>query len=131
MKTTTTDHVEHKFSEFYHHWVCKLDQIFHQLLEVSKRRHELGPRPEPEPDLQALVSKVQAHLKQYYTVKWAEAREDVLPFFTPTWFSPLENAYSWVTGWKPSTAFRLLDAASFPMTEEQARKIRQLRAKVV
>lgn len=122
--------VEDRFSEFYHHWVWKLEQIFHQLLEVSKRRTETD---EPQPnDLQPLLSKVTSHLKQYYTVKWAEAHQDVLPFFSPTWLTPLENAFSWVTGWKPSTAFRLLDTltASFGMTEEQARRIGQLRVKV-
>ncbi|KAL0352967.1 UNVERIFIED_CONTAM: protein DOG1-like 4 [Sesamum angustifolium] len=88
-----------------------------------------------------IVNKLTAHHKQYYTFKWAAAHEDVLAFFTPVWLSRLENAHLWVTGWKPSLAFRLVEslrnarppaaAASLAgMTEEQVKKIEALRVKI-
>lgn len=123
--------VEERFAEFYGKWVWKLEEILHQLLEVSKQRSVMS-----EEELQAVVSRVTTHVKEYYTVKWGAAREDVLVFFSPTWLSPLENAHLWVTGWKPSTAFRLLLERQSPtigmmmnMTEEQQRKIEELRVK--
>ncbi|KAL2579712.1 hypothetical protein AAZV13_15G078600 [Glycine max] len=124
--------VAQSFTEFYDKWVWKLEEILHQLLEVSKQRTQVV---KTEQELQVLISKVTSHLKEYYTVKWASAHEDVLVFFSPTWLSPLENAYLWMTGWKPSMVLKLLEtlkkqAASggdFVMTEEQARKIEELR----
>ncbi|XP_028769778.1 protein DOG1-like 4 [Neltuma alba] len=79
-------------------------------------RTQMLPLKEHDVNVQHLVNTATSHIKQYYTEKWAEAREDVLPFFAPTWLTPLENASSWITGWKPSMVFRLfrsLATASF------------------
>ncbi|RDY08134.1 Protein DOG1-like 4, partial [Mucuna pruriens] len=124
--------VAERFFEFYEKWVWKLEEILHQLLEVSKQRSEVV---KSEQEVQALVSKVTSHLKEYYTVKWAAAHEDVLLFFTPTWLSPLENAYLWMTGWKPSMVFRHLESLKkqpgiFSITEEQGRKTEELRMRI-
>jgi hypothetical protein len=63
----------------------------------------------------------------------------VLAFFCPIWGSPLENAYSWFTGWKPSTIFKLIDSTRInrvpgsslaELTQEQLRKIEELRVKI-
>ncbi|PQP98845.1 transcription factor TGA5 [Prunus yedoensis var. nudiflora] len=94
--------VEERFSEFFEKWVCQLEQLQQQLLKLSEETLQT------EAELQALVSKVTNLHKEYYTVKWAAAREDVLAFFCPVWSSPLENAYNWVTGWKPSMLFQLI-----------------------
>ncbi|CBI30697.3 unnamed protein product, partial [Vitis vinifera] len=95
--------VEERFIEFYEKWMCQLEENLQRLLKVSR---EIPHRTERE----ALVSRVTTHLKEYYNAKWAAAHEDVLAFFSPVWLSPLENAYLWVTGWKPSTAFRLIES---------------------
>ncbi|KAF5729179.1 putative Transcription factor-related [Tripterygium wilfordii] len=118
--------VGEKFSEFLERWESQLDDYKQQLMRGSKEGTS-------EQELQVLVSTVTTHYKEYYTVKWAAAHEDVFAFFSPTWVSPLENAYSWLTGWKPSMAFRLLDSLSptrSQLTEEQVRKIGELRVKV-
>ncbi|MED6155056.1 hypothetical protein PIB30_002272 [Stylosanthes scabra] len=119
--------VVHTFSQFYHNWIWKLQQILHHLLHVSTNQNSYTS----EQDLRSLVSDVTTHLKEYYTVKWSLARDDVLVFFSPVWLTPLENAYLWITGWKPSTAFKVLESLKnsnfFGMTEEQKRKIEELR----
>ncbi|KAL2522370.1 protein DOG1-like 4 [Forsythia ovata] len=66
--------------------------------------------------------------------------EDVLPFFAPSWLSPLENAYLWITGWKQSIAFELIDPltntqntwcnSSMYETDQQVKKIEALREKI-
>ncbi|KAJ9168693.1 hypothetical protein P3X46_020189, partial [Hevea brasiliensis] len=95
---------------------------------------------ECEQELQALVSKVIQHYKDYYTIKWALAYEDVLAFFCPTWISPLKNAYSWVTGLKPSAVFKLVNSirtngvpstSLVELTQEQMRKIEAFRVKIM
>ncbi|KAF1891029.1 hypothetical protein Lal_00001165 [Lupinus albus] len=122
--------VVEKFSQFYHNWVLKLEEILHLLLEISKKRsNENG-----EQEMLVLVSKVTSHIKEYYTMKWGAAHEDVLVFFSPVWLNPLENAYLWVTGWKPSTVFKLMESlnktTTFNMTEEQEKKIEVLRMRI-
>ncbi|VVA33759.1 PREDICTED: mRNAion factor [Prunus dulcis] len=120
--------VEERFSEFFEKWVCQLEQLQQQLLKLSEETLQ------NEVELQALVSKVTYLHKEYYTVKWAAAREDVLAFFCPVWSSPLENAYNWVTGWKPSMLFQLIGSLRktrlVNMSEEQLKKIEELRLKM-
>ncbi|KAI4298151.1 hypothetical protein L6164_031744 [Bauhinia variegata] len=128
--------LEQRFSEFYERWIWKLEQILHELVEVI--RHRNHEELVNDAQLQALLSKVTSHVKEFYTVKWAEARENCLPFFSPIWLSPLENAYLWVTGFKPSMVYGFVDSAKNPrvpaegvapfvVTAEQGRKIEELR----
>lgn len=128
MATTTA---EQRFTQFCDRWFSQLEQ---HRLHLLKAPQEF---PTNEPLLVALVSQLTAHYKEFYTVKWANARDDVLAFFSPVWLTPLENAYSWVTGWKPSVLFRIVatlrkDQASTlaAMTEEQGKKIEELRLKI-
>lgn len=127
--------VEEKFLDFYEKWVTQLEEYLHLLLKLSKEHSNDNNKS----DFEALVSKLTAHHKEFYTSKWAAAHEDVLAFFSPVWLSPLENAYLWITGWKPSMAFRVLDSlrqtrlsgSGIPeMDEEQWKKVEELRVKI-
>ncbi|KAM0979049.1 hypothetical protein ACFX13_015231 [Malus domestica] len=69
-----------------------VEQLQQQLLMLSEETRQ------NEAELWALVSKTTNLHKEYYTVKWVAARDDVMAFFCPVWSSPLENAYSWFTG---------------------------------
>ncbi|KAF2303080.1 hypothetical protein GH714_013614 [Hevea brasiliensis] len=100
--------------------------------KVEERDYRAKTGCECEQELQALVSKVTQHYKDYYTIKWALAHEDVLAFFCPTWISPLENAYSCVTRLKPSAVLKLVNSIRtngvsssrlVELTQEQMRKI--------
>ncbi|KAK9936592.1 hypothetical protein M0R45_013424 [Rubus argutus] len=122
-----TTQFEERFSEFFEKWVCQLEQVQHQLLKLSKQDALLHN----EAELQALVSKVTTLHKEYYTAKWAAAHQDVLAFFCPVWSSPLENAFSWLTGWKPSMLFQLMRKTRLAnVSEQQLRKIEELRLKI-
>ncbi|OIW14083.1 hypothetical protein TanjilG_11428 [Lupinus angustifolius] len=122
--------VVENFSEFYDNWVLKLEEILHQLLQVSKKRSN----DNTEQEVQELVSKVTSHIKEYYTVKWGAAHQHVLVFFSPPWLTPLESAYLWVTGWKPSTVFKLVESlnktTTFNMTEEQENRVEELKMRI-
>ncbi|KAJ6707183.1 hypothetical protein OIU85_027526 [Salix viminalis] len=98
--------VGERFSEFFEKWICQLDEYLQLLLKASEQRVINTVCDQRE--IQTLVSKVTQHYKDYFTIKWCLAHEDVLAFFCPIWCSPLENAYSWFTGWKPSTIFKLI-----------------------
>ncbi|KAL9321103.1 hypothetical protein ACSQ67_012942 [Phaseolus vulgaris] len=120
-----------RFSEFYENWTGKLEDILQQLLQVSSQRTEVV---KTEQELQALVSTVTSHLKEYYTTKWGIAHDNVLIFFSPPWLNPLENAQLWMTGWKPSTVFRQVESLKkgsvLVMTEEQEKKMEELKMKI-
>ncbi|KAL3520004.1 hypothetical protein ACH5RR_018153 [Cinchona calisaya] len=132
MKTNT----EEKFSNFFEKWMSQLEEYvqLHLTLEKEKSHVEEG-------NYIALVNKLTQHHKDYYTAKWAGAHGDVLAFFTPVWLSPLENAYLWITGWKPSMIFRLVDslwknakvvgaATLADLSEDQVIKIARLRGRI-
>ncbi|CAA2937399.1 DOG1-like 4 [Olea europaea subsp. europaea] len=124
--------VELKFSSFFEKWMGLLEEFLRYYLRVSEENSQ-------EVDHEVLVNKLTAHHKEYYTYKWAAAHEDVLAFFAPVWLSPVENVNLWITGWKPSIAFRLIEslrkiqspgASLATMTEEQVKKIEALRVKI-
>ncbi|KAJ4851405.1 hypothetical protein Tsubulata_014742 [Turnera subulata] len=131
--------VREKFTEFFEKWVSQLEEYLQLLLKVSNE-HVNNVYACDDQDLQALVSKVTQHYKEYYSVKWALAQEDALPFFSPTWATPFENAHSWFTGWKPSMIFKMLQSiranrgvpgpSLVALTQEQLAKIEELRVKV-
>ncbi|CAK7350409.1 unnamed protein product [Dovyalis caffra] len=119
--------VGERFSEFFEKWVCQLDEYLKLLLRVSTESvvHDVCDQSE----LQTLASKVTQHYKDYFSVKWSLAHEDVLAI----------NAFSWVTGWKPSTIFEIIDSVRknrvpglslAGLTQEQLRKIEELRVKI-
>lgn len=111
------------FSEFYDKWMGQLEDHVGLLLKVARENNS------DKEIYVATVNKVTAHHKEFYKVKWGH--EDVLAFFSPVWLSPLENAHLWVTGWKPSMIFRLLESLSLAgVTPEQARKIEALRLNI-
>ncbi|KAL9236842.1 hypothetical protein vseg_011466 [Gypsophila vaccaria] len=120
--------VEVKFSIYYEGWLNQLE-IHLQNLVMDRN----------QPNYNTIVASFIAHHKDYYTAKWALAHEDVLAFFAPQWLSPLESAFSWVTGWKPTSLFRLVDSlrrtrapltSLVHLTEDQAQRILSLSLKI-
>ncbi|EYU43338.1 hypothetical protein ABFS82_08G136600 [Erythranthe guttata] len=131
--------VEESFSDFHEKWTSRVEDLLQLVLAVSRDDHSHDPAV-----YEAVANKLTAHHKEYYTFKWAAAHEDVLAFFTPVWLTPLENAFLWFTGWKPSAAFRLVESLRVAtsgggaaaasclsgLTEEQVKKIEALRVKI-
>lgn len=92
--------------------MCQLEEYLPLLLSVGDNNNN---NDEDDGDrtarIAALVNKLTALHKEYYTTKWASAHEDVLAFFNPVWLTPLEKALLWNTDWKPSIIFRLLESS--------------------
>lgn len=135
----TKTQVEEEFTDYFDNWVCQLEAFLQLLLGASDENSNTDDDAKKCWDNEALVAQLTAHHKDYYTAKWAAAHEDVLAFFVPVWLTPLENSYLWVTGWKPSMVFRLVDSVRrtrLPggslagMTEIQLKKVEELRGKI-
>uniref|UniRef100_A0A7N0U2D6 DOG1 domain-containing protein n=1 Tax=Kalanchoe fedtschenkoi TaxID=63787 RepID=A0A7N0U2D6_KALFE len=118
--------VEARFAEFYIKWVAQLEQLQLELAQAAGS----GIDDQNDYQLRALVARATAHFKEYYTVKWAAAREDVLAFYSPAWLTPLESAHFWFTGWKPAAAFRLIEWSLGDLTEAQVKAVAGIRARV-
>ncbi|CAO2823513.1 unnamed protein product [Amaranthus hypochondriacus] len=119
--------IDHNFSSFYETWLKQL--------EIHLQPLVLGHQP----NYDSIVATLITHHKNFYTAKWAAAHQDILPFFSPKWASPLEFSFTWVTGWKPSTVFRLVDSlrkTRTPLTslsqlsDDQVKKIKDLGVKI-
>ncbi|VVB12562.1 unnamed protein product [Arabis nemorensis] len=120
--------IEEKFLEFYESWIFQLEQYLHQLLIAHNNKNNTMS----EIELRGLISKLTTHHKAYYTAKWAAIGEDVLALFGPVWLNPLEKACFWLTGWKPSTAFRMVERlrkSTVVLVEAQVKKLEELRVK--
>ncbi|CAN4105606.1 unnamed protein product [Withania somnifera] len=117
-----TAQVGKNFTKYFENWMSQLEELLRLLVIVPRENSYVK-------DQESLVSKMTAHHKEYYRAKWAAAHEDILSFFKPMWLSPLENAYLWVTGWKPSMAFRLVGVAG-DLADEQSKNIDDLRVKI-
>lgn len=72
--------VEERFSEFFDNWIVQLDDHLQQLHKVSNSKESNLSTEEADQQQLVLVSKLTAHYKEFYTVKWAAAHEDVLSF---------------------------------------------------
>ncbi|KAM7254768.1 hypothetical protein ACFE04_020009 [Oxalis oulophora] len=129
--------VEEMFTEFYDKWISQLEVYNHQLMKVSKQTTTTTTTQVSDKEIEVLISNLTTHYKSYYTTKWGAAHQDVLAFYCPTWFTSLENAYSWVTDWKPFMVFKLVEPTTkllgsslSQLSSEQIQKIEELKVKI-
>lgn len=95
---------QQSFQEFYRKWKDEQKQQLDLLVVASKT--------DSSSSLSVLVSTVVAHYENYYTAKSNCAKTDVVLVLSPPWITSLEDAFVWVGGWRPTTAFHLLYSKS-------------------
>ncbi|CAN0899716.1 Protein DOG1-like 3 [Linum grandiflorum] len=95
------------FKDFFERWLEEQEQ----LLKVLTSAAADNGRNQPE-FLRVLAGRVMEHYENYYRAKSEWARHDVLAMLSPSWTSSLEDAFLWIGGWRPSTAFHLLYSKS-------------------
>lgn len=117
--------VEQRFSEFFENWFNQLQTFQAQLKAATEEQNPNADK------LSALVASFTDHYRSYFITKWDLAEEEALPFFRPTWRTPFENCLAWLTDWKPSTVFQILECVKkSPLTAEQTEKVKELREKI-
>ncbi|KAL3849300.1 hypothetical protein ACJIZ3_011182 [Penstemon smallii] len=92
------------FHRFYNTWTDELHQLVNQLNQsqnppITAEHHH---------HLRQLVQKTLSHFIDYYKVKSAAAKHDVMSFFEAQWISALERSLQWIGGWRPTSAFHLV-----------------------
>ncbi|CAI0409871.1 unnamed protein product [Linum tenue] len=94
------------FQEFFDRWLVEQNLHLEDLISATTAQ-----RPATQ-FLRDLAGQVMQHYEEYYQAKSAWAHQDVLDVLSPSWRTSLEEAFLWIGGWRPSTAFHLLYSKS-------------------
>ncbi|WOH03028.1 hypothetical protein DCAR_0522419 [Daucus carota subsp. sativus] len=103
------------FQTFHERW--------HQQLEQLVLKLKAAPRPPSSTDqnnhLLELINSFLAHISDYYQVKSAVAHQDVLFLLAAPWASTFERSLHWLAGWRPTTAFQVVQTESTILFENR------------
>ncbi|MCO5577266.1 hypothetical protein L7F22_031093 [Adiantum nelumboides] len=76
-----------------------------------------------ETELLKEVKKSVEHYGRYYKAKESASHQDILQTIIPDWKSPLEKAFLWLGGWRPSLTFQLVYALAGQQIEAELAEI--------
>ncbi|XP_026429027.1 protein DOG1-like 4 [Papaver somniferum] len=112
------------FEAFFTGWLIRQKNYLDRLISAQNNFQNIS-----ELELSSLVSQTLTHYQQYYAAKVEAAGFDVFAMFAPPWFSSYELTYLWITGFKPSLAFKILDKSvdQDELTDEQLDALCRLR----
>ncbi|MCO5609016.1 hypothetical protein L7F22_063236 [Adiantum nelumboides] len=103
---------DERYEDFYSSWTRTQGALLKELEEaVGSDMKEI--------DLFQQVKKLSEHYETYYKAKEMASHQDILQTVTPDWRSPLEKAFLWLGGWRPSLAFQLVYALAGQQIEAE------------
>lgn len=111
-----------EFKDFFQGWLVHQEHYLEELRSALRRCDESC-----DEDLRDLIARVLAHYQQYYEEKSRIANRDVALVFSPPWFSPFEQSFFWIAGFKPGLAFRILGRSVDDLSREQSERVEMLR----
>ncbi|KAL0398456.1 UNVERIFIED_CONTAM: protein DELAY OF GERMINATION 1 [Sesamum radiatum] len=94
----------------FREWMTLQEQDLSELLQSLRLNNADGHDHTAE--LSQLVEKNIRHFQEYVGRRVSLAREDVCPYFSPTWCTSLEGSMLWAGGCRPSIFIRLVYALS-------------------
>ncbi|KAL3686161.1 hypothetical protein R1sor_004183 [Riccia sorocarpa] len=106
------------YAEFQQKWKEEQDILTHELEEALTAG-------KAENELHQLVRKLEKHYEEYYVAKDGALKHDALRMMQPGWKCPLEAAFMWIGGWRPTTVFQLAYAQAGEQLEEQLTQLLQ------
>ncbi|XP_057773441.1 protein RESPONSE TO ABA AND SALT 1-like [Salvia miltiorrhiza] len=95
------------FSSFYQGWLSRQEDLLRQLeallspVDGFDRKRECGD----------IIPRVIEHYREFYREKAAAVEEDVFVSISPPWMSSFERSLLWITGFRPSILFPIMDGA--------------------
>ncbi|KAK1361387.1 DOG1 domain-containing protein [Heracleum sosnowskyi] len=108
-------HNASNFQDFYQRWTAQQKHHLDDLVAASQ-----SPQRSQNPSyLRDLVKRVVNHYEEYYRNKSHWAKQDVIRMLSPTWTTPLEQAFFWIGGWRPTMAIHLLYSKSGLQLQER------------
>lgn len=103
---------DEKFEDFYASWTSTHIDMLSHLQEALDSDMK-------QPELLQEVKKIVGHHEEYYKAKQRASHQNILQTVTPSWRSPLEKAFLWLGGWRPSLAFQLVYALAGQQIEAE------------
>lgn len=110
------------FEAFFDGWIFRHENFVDELLRAQQSYDESW-----EDAIRGLISRVLAHLQEYYQEKSRMIQRDVFLVFSPPWFTALERTFFWIAGFRPQLAFSLVMRSVNDFTEDQSQRIQRLR----
>ncbi|CAK9173623.1 unnamed protein product [Ilex paraguariensis] len=116
------------FTAFLEGWLVRQEAFLEKLQILSSV--PLDVTEEKDEERRHFVERILAHYQQYYEEKIKAAKEDVFLMFSPPWLSSFERALLWISGFKPSMLFPLLNGlvGDFKLSAEQFQRIEMVKA---
>ncbi|KAL8154256.1 hypothetical protein V2J09_012016 [Rumex salicifolius] len=93
------------FKAFLERWESKQGEL---LGELTAARMQDGR--EEEEKMRELITRALTQYEEYYEEKSRAVKGHVFQMFSPEWCSPLERAFYWISGFRPTAMFRLVAA---------------------
>lgn len=97
-----------RFQEFFDLWIIEQSNLLEELVQACPE----GSDSHVERILIPLIEREIKHYELYYNTKTDWAKRHVFDTLHPCWMSNFEDAFLWIGGWRPSTAFQLLYSKS-------------------
>lgn len=119
-----------EFGAFHDEWLIRQEQLLQELLR-SMETDSAGREGEAPEGIRAdLIGRVLVQFREYYEAKSRVNESNVFLLFAPVWLSPLERTFLWITGFKPSVVFRIVNNSVTDKEEDQARSLEELEREV-
>ncbi|XP_059296483.1 protein RESPONSE TO ABA AND SALT 1-like [Lycium ferocissimum] len=114
---------DNSFELFLEGWLIRQEQFLDELI-VAQDTFDVESQ---EGIMRDLITRVLAHYQEYYEEKSRMSHRNVFRVFSPTWFTPLERSFLWITGFKPGLAFTLVTDSISDLSENQVHRLNRLR----
>ncbi|XP_047951972.1 protein RESPONSE TO ABA AND SALT 1-like [Salvia hispanica] len=112
-----------KFTTFYQGWLSRQEDFLRQL-------DSLLSGPDRDRECSDIIPRVIAHYREFYREKAAAVEEDVFLSISPPWMTSFELSLLWVSGFRPSILFPIMDGAlaAADLSPAQRRRIDKVKA---
>ncbi|GMH16493.1 hypothetical protein Nepgr_018334 [Nepenthes gracilis] len=112
------------FGHFYKRWLSQHHDLLHRLLRPSEPPNiSLTDKSCQDQQYKALIDEVVSHYRQYFQEKSNAAKQNPCLVFNPPWLTPIERAFLWISDFKPSLLFRLLNVSVSDLSPEQYERL--------
>lgn len=120
----SSSHDDNSFEVFLEGWLIRQEQF---LNELAVAQDTFDDQESQVNDMRDLISRVLAHYQEYYEEKSRMTHRNVFRAFSPTWFSPLERSFLWITGFNPGLIFNLVTDSVNNLSEHQVQRLNWLK----
>ncbi|KAG5582795.1 hypothetical protein H5410_053422 [Solanum commersonii] len=120
----SSSHDDNCFEVFLEGWLIRQEQFLNELVVAQDT---FDDQESQENDMRDLISRVLAHYQEYYEEKSRMTHRNVFRAFSPTWFSPLERSFLWITGFNPGLIFNLVTDSVNDLSEHQVQRLNWLK----